>query len=44
MSEKLRPGDRAPEGVVVDVDGATVALSKQWAAGPTILTFLRHFG
>ena len=41
---KLEPGDRAPEGVALNVDGQDVSLGEFWAGGPVLLTFLRHFG
>jgi hypothetical protein len=40
----LRAGDRVPEGTALAPDGTLVDLSSQWASGPTLLTFLRHFG
>lgn len=44
MSKKLKPGDLAPNGVVIDVNDQPVELETLWADGPTFLTFLRHFG
>ena len=41
---KLKPGDAARDGQVMDVDGQTLELSNYWADGPILLTFLRHFG
>jgi len=41
---RLRPGDRAPDGTALTHQGDSVRLSDQWPAGPTFLTFLRHFG
>lgn len=43
-AKKLKPGDAAHDGQVLDVDGQTVDLSSYWASGPILLTFLRHFG
>lgn len=42
--KKLEPGDHAPEGVALNVDGQEVSLGEYWADGPVLLTFLRHFG
>jgi hypothetical protein len=41
---KLKIGDPAPAGVVVDIDGQSTAVEQLWAGGPIFLTFLRHFG
>lgn len=41
---KLQIGDTAPPGMVIDVDGQPVEMSRLWADGPVFLTFLRHFG
>jgi hypothetical protein len=41
---RLQPGDAAPPGTALDVDGQPVALEALWANGPTLLTFLRHYG
>lgn len=41
---RLQPGDSAPAGVALDVNGQPVSLEALWPAGPTLLTFLRHFG
>lgn len=43
-TKKLALGDLAPDGVALDADGNEVSLSTYWAAGPVLLTFLRHFG
>jgi hypothetical protein len=40
----LHKGDLAPNGTVLDVKGQPVELSSLWRGGPTLLTFLRHFG
>jgi hypothetical protein len=42
--KKLKPGDPARDGEVLDADGQAVDLSSYWADGPILLTFLRHFG
>lgn len=41
---RLTPGDRAPDLTLLDVNGQPITLSDHWANGPTVLTFLRHFG
>jgi peroxiredoxin len=44
--EKLRLsiGDSAPDYALKSSTGHEVSLSQLWAEGPTVLTFLRHFG
>ena len=37
-------GDAAPDAVLTDTEGRTVALSTFWARGTLVLVFLRHFG
>ena len=44
MSGLLQPGDKAPDGTGLDINGDTVRLQERWQRGPTFLTFLRHFG
>jgi len=46
MSKKVRleVGDQAPNGTAVSQDEESVELGSLWADGPTLLTFLRHFG
>jgi hypothetical protein len=44
MSKKLLVGDKAPGGTAVSRDGDLIELETLWAEGPTLLTFLRHFG
>ena len=46
MSKKprLEIGDPAPDITLSDVHGAPVQLADFWSGGPTLLTFLRHFG
>ncbi len=43
-NQRLTPGDRAPDLTLLDVKGETAILSDHWTDGPTVLTFLRHFG
>jgi hypothetical protein len=43
-TRKLNPGDAAPDGVCLNVDGLPVSVSTFWGEGPLLLTFLRHFG
>lgn len=42
--ERLSVGDLAPSASVIDIHGNSVELKDLWANGPTVLTFLRHFG
>jgi hypothetical protein len=44
MRERLRPGDPAPDPLVLDPTGREVALSGHWRDRPAVLAFLRHFG
>jgi peroxiredoxin len=41
---RLQVGDTVPDITVSDRTGAPVALADFWAQGPTLVTFLRHFG
>jgi peroxiredoxin len=41
---RLKIGDPAPEIELEDVQGQPSGLAQYWANGPTLLTFLRHFG
>ena len=41
---ELMPGDAAPNGQALLPTGDHVELSSLWSSGPTLLTFLRHFG
>jgi hypothetical protein len=43
-SRRLSPGDQVPAGIATDVDEQKVDLTQLWKEGPTLLTFLRHFG
>jgi hypothetical protein len=40
----VQVGDPAPDLSLLDANGAPVDLSALWAAGPTLLLFLRHYG
>lgn len=44
MSKKLQVGDQAPNGTAVSRTGDLIELETLWGEGPTLLTFLRHFG
>jgi len=46
MSKKsqLQVGESAPNGTAVSQTGEPIELKSLWAEGPTLLTFLRHFG
>jgi hypothetical protein len=41
---RLNIGDAGPAISVIDSDSKEIAIASLWANGPTILTFLRHFG
>lgn len=41
---RLKIGDDAPDYTLFDENGNEVSLSQLWSSGPTVLTFLRHFG
>jgi peroxiredoxin len=41
---QLAIGMSAPDFILTDKDGAAVSLANLWQSGPTVLTFLRHFG
>ncbi|MDX2138316.1 MAG: hypothetical protein SF123_09495 [Chloroflexota bacterium] len=43
-SDQLAVGASAPDFTLLDIEGQSVTLASLWANGPTILTFLRHFG
>ncbi len=43
-ANRLKVGDKAPDGMALDADGQEVTLAGYWADGPVLLTFLRHFG
>ena len=42
--ERLTVGSRAPNQTLRDSAGHSVDLAQFWMGGPTLLTFLRHFG
>ncbi|MDX1994139.1 MAG: hypothetical protein SF029_17260 [bacterium] len=44
MTAQLNIGDQAPTFLLTDQNGNQVELEQLWANGPTLLTFLRHFG
>jgi hypothetical protein len=44
MTQQLQPGDSAPNGAALDLNGESAALESRWATGPTLLVLLRHFG
>ncbi len=42
---RLNQNDLAPVAALLDMQGEMVELDEPvWANGPTVLTFLRHFG
>ena len=41
---RLQVGSAAPNLVLANVQNTTSSLADLWANGPTVLTFLRHFG
>ncbi len=41
---QLSVGMPAPDFTLTDKSGQSVVLSSLWQQGPTIVTFLRHFG
>ncbi len=41
---RLQIGMPAPNLRLVDVEDQPVSVSDLWPNGPTVLTFLRHFG
>ena len=44
MTQRLTVGEAAPDDWLLDKEGEPVSLAAQWAQGPVVLTFLRHFG
>ena len=44
MSQKLQRGNVAPAGIVLNIHEEPIDLHALWQDGPTLLTFLRHFG
>lgn len=41
---RLQIGDSAPNITLSDIQGNPVQIADYWADGPTLVTFLRHFG
>ena len=41
---RLKIGDYAPHILVEDIQSQSVDPAQYWAQGPTLITFLRHFG
>jgi hypothetical protein len=44
MGKELALNTPAPEALLLNDQNQEVNLSSFWAKGPTLLTFLRHFG
>ena len=44
IAEHLKVGDKAPTITVSDKQGKPVELASFWDKGPTLVSFLRHFG
>lgn len=44
MTALLKKGDPAIDAGLLDRAGNSVELNTLWQDGPTLLTFLRHFG
>lgn len=44
MTKRLKVGEAAPDLTLVNGNGQETHLSQIWSQGPTLLTFLRHFG
>ena len=44
MTALLNVGDSALDATLLDQKGDSYQLSDLWQNGPTLLTFLRHFG
>ncbi len=41
---RLEIGMTAPDIILTDVHNQSIHLNELWSYGPTLLTFLRHFG
>jgi hypothetical protein len=41
---RLKIGDKAPDITALDIHGQPTPIAPYWAGGPTLMTFLRHFG
>lgn len=44
MGKRLKVGDPAPAVEVKNLDEQELSVEELWSQGPTLLTFLRHFG
>lgn len=44
IAPHLKLGDHAPDIIVSDIHGQPVELASYWQNGPTLVSFLRHFG
>jgi peroxiredoxin len=44
IAPHLKIGDHAPDIIVSDIHGQPVELASYWQKGPTLVSFLRHFG
>lgn len=44
MTQRLVVGNTAPSVTLIDAEGQNIEIGNLWANGPTLLTFLRHFG
>lgn len=44
MERRLQSGEQAPSLTLIDKNAQDVTLNELWKNGPTLLTFLRHFG
>ncbi|HEX2621523.1 MAG TPA: hypothetical protein VHL11_15300 [Phototrophicaceae bacterium] len=44
MGNQLAIGSVSPDALLLTEEGQETGLATRWANGPTLLTFLRHFG
>lgn len=44
MTERLAPGDPAPDVTLYSTSGDVVRTAELWAERPAVVAFLRHFG
>ena len=45
LSASLQVGDRAPDAILLTLDGQPISLAETWGAGRSaVLVFLRHLG
>ncbi len=44
IAARLKAGDPAPPISLEDIHGQPVEPAQYWAKGPTLMSFLRHFG